>query len=77
MEPTKKDLHLDLSFPNQFRGKIAEIRSDSTLTAIYVETPSGTVASAIITTAADRLNLHVGDEVIAVCRALDVSLVKI
>jgi molybdopterin-binding protein len=68
---------LDLSFPNQFRGKVADIKSDSTLTVIYVDTPWGVVASAIITTAAERLNLKIGDEVIAVCRALDVSLVKI
>jgi molybdopterin-binding protein len=68
---------LELSFPNQFRGTVAEIKSDTTLTVIYVDTPWGTVASAIITTAAEKLNVKVGVEVIAVCRALDVSLVKI
>ncbi len=73
----RKEKAIELSFPNQIRGKIASIESDKTLTVIHVDTPMGMIASGIITPAAQRLNLQIGDEVIAVFRALDVSLVKL
>lgn len=65
-----------LSFPNQIRGKVTDIVRGPTLVIVYLDTPAGRIVSAIIPSAAESINLQIGDEVTALFKALDVSLAK-
>lgn len=67
---------MKLSFPNQIRGKVTNIITSSTLVIVYMDTPAGQVVSAMIPSAAEQIELKVGDEVTALFKALDVSLAK-
>ena len=67
---------MKLSFPNQIRGKVVNMITSSTLVIIYIDTPAGQVVSAMIPSAAEQIELKVGDEVTALFKALDVSLAK-
>ena len=74
--PSQKEEQMKLSFPNQLRGKVVNLITSSTLVLVYIDTPAGQVVSAIIPSAAEQIDLKVGDEVTALFKALDVSLAK-
>ena len=71
-----EDSSMKLSFPNQIVGKVVNIISGPTLVIVHVDTPAGTIVSAIIPSAAESIDLKVGDEVTTLFKALDVSLAK-
>ena len=72
----KENDTMKLSFPNQIKGRVTNIISSSTLVIVYIDTPGGQVVSAMIPSAAEQIELKVGDEVTALFKALDVSLGK-
>lgn len=71
-----KDNPMKLSFPNQITGKVVNIIAGPTLVIVHVDTPAGQIVSAIIPSAAESIDLKVGDEVTTLFKALDVSLAK-
>lgn len=75
-KPSLKEPPMQLSFPNQIKGKVTNIIRSTTLVIVHIDTPAGQVVSAIIPSAAESIRLEVGDEVTALFKALDVSLAK-
>ena len=71
-----QDNPMKLSFPNQITGKVVNIIAGPTLVIVHVDTPAGQIVSAIIPSAAESIDLKVGDEVTTLFKALDVSLAK-
>lgn len=75
-----KDFHeadkMKLSFPNQIKGRVTNLIAGPTLIIVHIDTPGGQIVSAIIPSAAEQIELKVGDEVVALFKALDVSLAK-
>jgi len=67
---------MKLSFPNQITGKVVNLIAGPSLVIVHVDTPAGTIVSAIIPSAAENIDLKVGDTVTALFKALDVSLAK-
>jgi len=67
---------MKLSFPNQIVGKVVNIIAGPSLVIVHVDTPAGTIVSAIIPSAAEGIDLKVGDTVTTLFKALDVSLAK-
>ncbi|MDX1933361.1 MAG: TOBE domain-containing protein [Capsulimonadales bacterium] len=67
---------MQLSFPNQIKGRVTNIVRGPAMTLVYLDTPVGELVSALIAPAVERLNVGVGDEVIAVFKATDVSLAR-
>lgn len=76
VEKEDKDFPVKLSFPNQIKGKVTNIIASQTLVIVYIDTPGGQVVSAMIPSAAEQIDLKIGDEVTALFKALDVSLAK-
>jgi molybdopterin-binding protein len=76
VEKDEEQSPMKLSFPNQIQGKVTNIISSQTLVIVYIDTPAGQVVSAMIPSAAEQIELKVGDEVTALFKALDVSLAK-
>lgn len=74
--PTEEHDPVRLSFPNQIVGKVTSIIASTTLVIVHIETPAGQIVSAMIPSAAEQIELKVGDEVTALFKALDVSLAK-
>jgi molybdopterin-binding protein len=75
-KPSPEESAVRLSFPNQIKGTVTSIIKSTTLVIVHIDTPAGQVVSAIIPSAAESINLEVGDEVTALFKALDVSLAK-
>ena len=75
-KPSAKGSAMQLSFPNQIKGRVTGIIKSTTLVIVHIDTPAGQVVSAIIPSAAESIGLEVGDEVTALFKALDVSLAK-
>lgn len=73
---TKGSDNVKLSFPNQIEGKVTSIIASTTLVIVHIETPAGKIVSALIPSAAEQIELKVGDTVTALFKALDVSLAK-
>ena len=67
---------MKLSFPNQIKGRVTHILASTTLVIIHIDTPAGQIVSAMIPSAAEQIEVKVGDEVTALFKALDVSLAK-
>jgi molybdate transport system regulatory protein len=76
VEKDEERTPMKLSFPNQIKGKVTNIIASQTLVIVYIDTPGGQVVSAMIPSAAEQIELKVGDEVTALFKALDVSLAK-
>ncbi len=72
----EKEVTMQLSFPNQIKGTVTNIIKGPAMTLVYMDTAVGELVSALIAPAVERLNVQVGDEVIAVFKATDVSLAK-
>ena len=77
VEKTREENNsMKLSFPNQIKGRVTNLITSSTLVIVYMDTPAGQIVSAMIPSAAEQIELKVGDEVTALFKALDVSLAK-
>lgn len=77
LAPDTPEFHaMKLSFPNQIAGKVTNIIYGPTLVIVHLDTPAGQIVSAIIPSAAESIDLKIGDEVTALFKALDVSLAK-
>ena len=63
---------------NQFRGKVREVIEGPVVSEIDVETPSGLIVTSVITTRSiKQLGLVVGNEVIALVKATEVSIASL
>ena len=67
---------MQLSFPNQIQGTVTNIVRGPAMTLVYLDTAAGELVSAIIPSAADRIDVKTGDHVLAVFKTTDVSLAK-
>ncbi|MBV9673545.1 MAG: TOBE domain-containing protein [Verrucomicrobia bacterium] len=62
------------SIRNELPGEISEIIGDKVLTEIIIRTAIGDVAAVITTRSAKEMNLKVGDQVLALVKATNVSV---
>jgi len=63
---------------NQFSGKIRDVVFGDVVSEVEVETPSGSIVSAVITTRSlNELGLHVGSSVTALFKSTEVALAKL
>ncbi|MCH4248714.1 TOBE domain-containing protein [Acinetobacter populi] len=62
---------------NQFKGIIKEIIEGSVVTEVDVETPAGLFTSVITTRSVKDLDLQIGNEVVVLIKATEVSLAKL
>ena len=60
---------------NQFCGKVREIIEGSVVSEVDIETPSGLIVTSVITTrSVKELGLKPGREVVALIKAIEVSI---
>jgi len=71
-----KNLFGELSLRNRVRGKVRQIRRGDILCEVVLDCGGQTLTSIITTRAAKRLALEEGDEVEALVKANEVSLVE-
>jgi molybdopterin-binding protein len=64
------------SIRNRIPGTIREMTSDKVLTEVVLETRIGPVAAVITTRSVNELGLKVGDSVVALVKATNVSVEK-
>jgi molybdate transport system regulatory protein len=76
IEIVSEEATMQLSFPNQIKGTVTHVVKGPAMTLVYLDTAVGELVSALIAPAVDRLDVKVGDEVVAVFKATDVSLAK-
>lgn len=72
-----KDLEGQISLRNRVRGTVRQIRRGDILCEVLLDRDGQTLTSIITTRAATRLALHIGDEVEALVKANEVSLVEV
>ena len=72
-----KNLSGLLSLRNRLRGRVQHIRRGVILSEVALDYQGQSVTSIITTRAVDRLNLQVGDEVEALIKANEVSLMEV
>jgi len=72
-----KNLSGQLSLRNRMRGSVRQIRSGAILSEVVLDYQGQTVASIITTRAVKRLELAEGDEVEALVKANEVSLMEV
>ena len=71
-----KNLSGQLSLRNRIRGTVQSIRYGEILSIVVLDHQSGAITSILTTRAVQRLELRVGDEVEALIKANEVSLVE-
>ena len=69
-------LRMSQSIRNRIPGTIREMTSDKVLTEVVLETGIGPVAAVITTRSVNELGLKVGDSVVALVKATNVSVEK-
>jgi molybdopterin-binding protein len=68
---------MHISARNRLKGVIKEITLGNIMAEIVVQLPTGEEVVALITfTSSERLNLQIGDEVVAVFKSTDVMIGK-
>ena len=72
-----KGLEGQISLRNRVRGTVRQIRRGDILCEVVLDRDGQTLTSIITTRAATRLALHIGDEVEALVKANEVSLVEV
>ncbi|NNM69949.1 MAG: TOBE domain-containing protein [Gallionella sp.] len=72
-----KGLEGQISLRNRVRGTVRQIRRGDILCEVLLDRDGQTLTSIITTRAATRLALHIGDEVEALVKANEVSLVEV
>ena len=72
-----KDLAGQISLRNRVRGTVRQIRRGDILCEVVLDRNGQTLTSIITTRAATRLALQIGDEVEALVKANEVSLVEV
>ena len=65
---------MEQSIRNEIPGTVKEIISDKVLSEIIVETAIGDVAAIITTRSVQDMGLKVGDKVVALVKATNVSI---
>jgi molybdopterin-binding protein len=65
---------MEQSIRNEIPGTVKEIISDKVLSEIIVETAVGEMAAVITTRSAQDMGLKVGDRVVALIKATNVSV---
>ncbi|HNX28405.1 MAG TPA: TOBE domain-containing protein [Syntrophomonadaceae bacterium] len=65
-----------ISDPNKLVGKVMEIKSGQDMAEVILDIGDRPVTATITVGAAEALNLHKGDEVFAVFKSTDVSIIK-
>lgn len=69
-----KNLSGEISFSNQFRGKVESLTKGQILTKVVIDIGGKEISSIITTDAATRLCLEEGDSVMAFVKATEVSM---
>ena len=67
---------MEESIRNQLPGTIKSIVSDKVLSEVIVDTSIGEVTSVITTRSVEEMKLKTGDEVFALVKATNVSLLR-
>jgi len=67
---------MSISVRNRLPGTIERIVSDKVVSEITIQTAAGDVTSIITTGSVKRMNLKVGDNVLAMIKATEVSVEK-
>lgn len=64
------------TFPNRIEGRIQDIVGDATLTVVTLDTPVGAIVSLVDADVLAAMGLHVGDQAVALLKAVNVSVSK-
>ena len=72
-----KNLSGDLSYSNKINAKIVSIENGALLTSIKLSVNQGFIESIITRESSDRMDLQVGDEVIALLKASELSIAEV
>jgi molybdopterin-binding protein len=70
------DSAVEISARNRLRGTITELRTDQVMTEVHIAVGDQSIVSVITTSSAARLDLAVGDEVLAVVKATEVMIAR-
>ena len=62
------------SIRNELPGTVKRIISDKVLSEVVIETGIGEIASVITTSSVEQMGLKIGDEVLALIKATNVSV---
>jgi molybdopterin-binding protein len=62
---------------NQFRGLVVAIHRGDIVSEVEIETPAGIVGAIVTSSSIERLNLHIGDEALALFKATEVMIAKL
>jgi molybdopterin-binding protein len=62
------------SIRNELPGTVKKIISDKVLSEVVIETGIGEIASVITTSSVEQMGLKIGDEVLALIKATNVSV---
>ncbi len=62
---------------NQFRGLVVAIHRGDVVSEVEIETPAGIVGAIVTSSSIERLNLHIGDEALALFKATEVMIAKL
>ena len=65
-----------ISDPNKLIGKIMEVKQGSDLAEIIIDIGDQPVTVTITAGAAEAMNLHEGDEIFALFKSTDITLIK-
>jgi molybdopterin-binding protein len=67
---------MELSTRNQIRGTVKSVTVGNVMAEVIVDTAAGEVVSAITRGSAERIQLAIGDEVVALIKATEVTIGK-
>jgi molybdopterin-binding protein len=62
---------------NQFRGLVVAIHRGDIVSEVEIETAAGIVGAIVTSSSIERLNLHIGDEALALFKATEVMIAKL
>jgi len=62
---------------NQFRGHVVAIHRGDVVSEVEIETPAGIVGAIVTSSSIERLDLHIGDEALALFKATEVMIAKL
>lgn len=72
-----KNFSGELSYSNQLKTKIIDIENGELLSSIKIQIEDTTLESIITRDSCSRINLHIGDEVTALIKANELSIVEV
>lgn len=67
----------EVSYSNQLKAEILHVENGELLSSIKMQIENTTLESVITRSSSDRMNLHVGDEITALIKANEISILEI